>query len=75
MMREALQERSASGDEEEASAKAKQRAIKLLNLGLTSNDDMRLLTAYFGRLENSTSATLCFCPQSACANAACCAQW
>lgn len=50
MMREALQERGASDDEEEASAKVKQRAIKLLNLGLTSNDDMRLLTAYFGRL-------------------------
>jgi hypothetical protein len=54
MIRESLQERtrSAAGDDD-SSTRAKQRAIKLLHLGLTTNDDMRLLAVYFGQLENS----------------------
>jgi len=52
MMRASLRERAVVGDDEESSVKAKQRAIRLLHLGLTTNDDMRLLGAYFGRLEN-----------------------
>merc|ERR1711969_399675 len=52
MMRASLRERAVVGDDEESSLKAKQRAIRLLHLGLTTNDDMRLLGAYFGRLEN-----------------------
>ena len=52
MMRASLRERTVVGDDEESSLKAKQRAIRLLHLGLTTNDDMRLLGAYFGRLEN-----------------------
>jgi len=52
MMREALADR-ALGKDDESSTKAKQRAIKLLHLGLTTNDDMRLLATYFSQLENS----------------------
>ena len=53
MIKSALRERAAAGnDGEEASAKATQRAIRLLPLGLTTNDDMRLLAAYFERLDN-----------------------
>merc|ERR1711969_212677 len=52
MMRASLRERAVVGEDEESSLKAKQRAIRLLHLGLTTNDDMRLLGAYFGRLEN-----------------------
>ena len=56
MIREALRERAAAGNaEQESSAKATQRAIRLLHLGLTTNDDMRLLAAYFERLENMVS--------------------
>jgi hypothetical protein len=33
------------------SAAAKRRAITLLHLGLTTNEDMRLLTAYFAKLD------------------------
>jgi hypothetical protein len=33
------------------SAAAKRRAIRLLHLGLTTNEDMRLLTAYFAKLD------------------------
>ena len=33
------------------SAIAKRRAIRLLHLGLTTNEDMRLLTAYFAKLD------------------------
>ena len=56
MIKEALLERAAAGnDGEESSAKATQRAIRLLHLGLTTNDDMRLLAAYFERLENMVS--------------------
>jgi hypothetical protein len=39
---------AANGDN---SAAAKQRAIRLLHLGLTTNEDMRLLTAYFSKLD------------------------
>ena len=49
MMRESIRDSSAVAVEE-SSQKAKQRAIKLLHLGLTTNDDMRLLKAYFNRL-------------------------
>jgi hypothetical protein len=53
MMRESLQERSETGGRDAAeSTRAKQRAVKLLQLGLTTNDDMRLLQSYFNRLEN-----------------------
>ena len=52
MMRSSLRERALAGRDEEASTQAKQRAIRLLHLGLTTNDDMRLLSSYFGRLEN-----------------------
>jgi hypothetical protein len=38
----------ADGDD---SAAAKRRAIRLLHLGLTTNEDMRLLTAYFSKLD------------------------
>ena len=56
MIKEALRERVAAGNaEEESSAKATRRATKLLHLGLTTNDDMRLLAAYFERLENMVS--------------------
>ena len=51
MMRESLEERAMAGDDD-SSTRAKQRAIKLLHLGLTTNDDMRLLAAYFSQLEN-----------------------
>ena len=36
---------------DEHSAAARQRAIRLLQLGLTSNDDMRLLAQYFSKLD------------------------
>eukprot|EP01045_Picozoa_sp_COSAG04_P005830 COSAG04_NODE_276_length_18405_cov_14.052278_6_plen_591_part_00 len=52
MMRASLHERAVVGEDEESMLQAKQRAVRLLHLGLTSNDDMRLLSAYFGRLEN-----------------------
>ena len=56
MIKEALAERAAAGSNyNESSAKATQRAIRLLHLGLTTNDDMRLLAAYFERLENMIS--------------------
>ena len=56
MIKEALHERAAAGHgKEELSAKATQRAIRLRHLGLTTNDDMRLLAAYFERLENMVS--------------------
>jgi hypothetical protein len=55
MMKAALRERAAMKSDGESSVKATQRAIRLLRLGLTSNDDMRLLAAYFERLENMVS--------------------
>ena len=56
MMKVALRERAAGGsDDSESSSKSTQRAIRLLHLGLTSNDDMRLLAAFFERLENMVS--------------------
>ena len=36
---------------DEQSAAARKRAIQLLQLGLTTNDDMRLLAAYFSKLD------------------------
>ena len=53
MIRESLEERTTAAGDDDSSTRAKQRAIKLLHLGLTTNDDMRLLAAYFGQLENS----------------------
>jgi len=53
MMRDSLKERAMSGDN--SSTRAKQRAIKMLRLGLTTNDDMRLLAGYFGQLQNMVS--------------------
>jgi hypothetical protein len=51
MMEQALQELSSRGDVEDSSSAAKERAIRLLQLGLTTNDDMRLLTNYFTKLD------------------------
>jgi hypothetical protein len=51
MMRQTLRDR-ASEDIGNASIRAKQRAIQLLNLGVTNNDDLRLLSSYFQMLEN-----------------------
>ena len=57
MMKAALRERAVTGTDsnDESSAKATQRAIRLLRLGLTTNDDIRLLTVYFQTLENMVS--------------------
>ena len=53
MIKDALRERAAIGEnEDETSIKATQRAIRFLKLGLTTNDDIRLLAAYFEKLEN-----------------------
>ena len=52
MMRESLKERAMADGDGDSSTQAKQRAIKLLQLGLTTNDDMKLLAAYFAQLEN-----------------------
>eukprot|EP01045_Picozoa_sp_COSAG04_P025551 COSAG04_NODE_3373_length_2879_cov_1.062950_1_plen_332_part_10 len=51
VMRASLLERP-TGSDDESSTQAKQRAIQLLHLGLTTNDDLRLLSSYFERLEN-----------------------
>lgn len=40
------------GHEEEGSTVAKQRAVRMLQLGLSTNDDMRSLSVYFNQLEN-----------------------
>jgi hypothetical protein len=42
MMAEALVDRAALGDDEDSLTKAKQRAVRLLHLGLTTDDDVRL---------------------------------
>jgi hypothetical protein len=58
MMKAALRERAAmdsSDSDSKSSVKASQRAVRLLRLGLTTNDDMRLLAAYFEKLENMVS--------------------
>ena len=57
MMKAALHERAVAGstDGDESSVKATQRAIRLLRLGLTTNDDIRLLASYFEQLENMVS--------------------
>jgi hypothetical protein len=60
MMKAALRERAAmdrsdSDSDRKSSVKATQRAVRLLRLGLTTNDDMRLLAAYFETLENMVS--------------------
>lgn len=52
MMAEALVDRAALGDDEDSLTKAKQRAVRLLHLGLTTDDDVRLLAKYFEGLEN-----------------------
>ena len=52
MMRTVLGERVAAQLKDDGeSVAAKGRAIRLLQLGLTSNDDMRVLTAYFAKLD------------------------
>jgi hypothetical protein len=55
MMEHVLQDPVAVGSAGAAdgndSAIAKRRAIRLLHLGLTTNEDMRLLTAYFAKLD------------------------
>ena len=54
MMEKVLQEQAAGSDgsiDVDDSAAAKRRAIRLLHLGLTTNEDMRLLTAYFAKLD------------------------
>ena len=51
MMEQVLQEPAAAGPDGDDSATAKRRAIQLLHLGLTTNEDMRLLTAYFAKLD------------------------
>ena len=58
MMEQVLQEPAAAARVDNASdadaddsAVAKRRAIRLLHLGLTTNEDMRLLTAYFAKLD------------------------
>jgi hypothetical protein len=54
MMEQVLQERAAETSDavdSDDSAAGKRRAIRLLQLGLMSNEDMRLLTAYFAKLD------------------------
>ena len=50
MMEQALHEAAVTITDEQSAA-ARQRAIRLLQLGLTSNDDMRLLAQYFSKLD------------------------
>jgi hypothetical protein len=53
IMRDALRGNdAAAGQEAMMSVAAKQRAIRLLQLGLTTNEDLRLLASYFSKLEN-----------------------
>ena len=49
-MEQALREAAVSVADEQSVA-ARQRAIRLLQLGLTTNDDMRLLAQYFAKLD------------------------
>ena len=60
MMKAALHERAVTRTDsnDESSAKATQRAIRLLRLGLTTNDDMRLLTTYFERVRRTLQLIL-----------------
>jgi hypothetical protein len=55
MIEQVLQERATAGSEnagdDDDSVAARRRAIQLLQLGLTTNEDMRLLTAYFAKLD------------------------
>ena len=69
-MKAALRERAvaSSDDAEESSAKGTQRAIRLLRLGLTTNDDMRLLTTYFERVR---ALQLILCHDRSCLHASC----
>jgi hypothetical protein len=60
MMEQVLQERAAvagadGATDSDHSAAVKRRAIRLLHLGLTTNEDMRLLTAYFDKLDAMVS--------------------
>eukprot|EP01051_Picozoa_sp_SAG22_P001955 SAG22_NODE_82_length_21749_cov_10.719769_12_plen_401_part_00 len=50
MMEQALREAAVTVADQQSAA-ARQRAIRLLQLGLTSNDDMRLLAQYFAKLD------------------------
>ena len=56
MMVQALTEAAVTIADEQ-SADARKRAIRLLQLGLTSNDDMRLLAEYFTRLDAMVNKT------------------
>ena len=50
MMEQALREAAVTIADEQSAA-ARKRAIRLLQLGLTTNDDMRLLASYFTKLD------------------------
>ena len=50
-IRRVLQEPTVTTTASEQSVEARKRAIRLLQLGLTSNDDMRLLSEYFRHLD------------------------
>ena len=56
MMVQALAEAAVTIADEQSAA-ARKRAIRLLQLGLTSNDDMRLLAEYFTRLDALVNKT------------------
>ena len=51
MMEQVWQEPAATSADGDDSGTAKRRAIRLLHLGLTTNEDMRLLMAYFAKLD------------------------
>ena len=51
MMEQAMQNITSPREEAADDMQAKKQAIQLLQLGLTSNDDMRLLAAYFAKLD------------------------
>ena len=58
MIEKALQEASERVADEQ-STEARKRAIRLLQLGLTTNDDMRLLAAYFSKLDTMVNKMTC----------------
>ena len=54
----ALREAAAASTDDQ-STEARKRAVRLLQLGLTSNDDMRLLSEYFRRLDAMVNKMTC----------------
>jgi hypothetical protein len=54
----ALREAAAASADDQ-STEARKRAVRLLQLGLTSNDDMRLLSEYFRRLDAMVNKMTC----------------